>query len=170
VAALGGVPLIAADLGAITPPVYRLRDEFDLPGMAVLLWAFRGPRTNLHAPENHRPNQVVYTSTHDTDTARGWFESLRKRDRDATGLDPDEPAWGLIDMAHRSRAALAVIPAQDVLDLGNDARMNSPGTRQGNWRWRLKRGQLTDELAARLRASTLQNARGPVARASRRRS
>jgi 4-alpha-glucanotransferase len=169
-AKLGALPLIAEDLGVITPPVYRLRDEFDLPGMAVLLWGFGGPRTNLHRPENHRPNQVVYTSTHDTVTARGWFESLRRRERAATGLDPGDPAWGLIEIAHRSRAALSIIPAQDVLDLGNDARMNSPGTREGNWSWRLKRGELTDTLAARLRESTLRNARGPVARASRRRS
>jgi 4-alpha-glucanotransferase len=154
-AELGALPLIAEDLGAITPPVYRLRDEFGLPGMAVLLWGFGGRDANPHRPENHRPNQVVYTSTHDTDTARGWFESLRKRDRDATGLDPREPAWGLIGIAHRSRARLAVIPAQDVLELGNDARMNSPGTKAGNWGWRLKRGQLTGELAARLRESTV---------------
>jgi 4-alpha-glucanotransferase len=167
---LGELPLIAEDLGVITPPVYRLRDEFDLPGMAVMLWGFRGPRTNLHRPENHRPNQVVYTSTHDTVTARGWFDSLSKRERDATGLDPRDPAWGMIEVALRSRAGLAIIPAQDVLGLGNDARMNSPGTRDGNWSWQLKRGELTDELAARLRDSTLENARGPVARASRRRS
>jgi 4-alpha-glucanotransferase len=169
-AELGKLPLIAEDLGVITPPVYRLRDEFGLPGMAVLLWGFGGPPTNLHRPQNHRRNQVVYTSTHDTETARGWFESLRKRDREATGLDARDPAWGVIDAALASRAALAIIPAQDVLDLGNDARMNAPGTKAGNWSWRLKRGQLTDELAARLRESTVRNARGPVARASRRRS
>jgi 4-alpha-glucanotransferase len=76
----------------------------------------------------------------------------------------------MIEVALRSRAGLAIIPAQDVLGLGNDARMNSPGTRDGNWSWQLKRGELTDELAARLRDSTLENTRGPVARASRRRS
>ena len=151
---LGAIPLIAEDLGVITPPVYRLRDEFDFPGMAVLLWGFGGAATNLHRPENHRPNEVVYTSTHDTQTGRGWFESLGQQARAATGLDPRAPAWGLIDIAHRSRAGLAVIPAQDVLDLDDRARMNSPGTKHGNWRWRLRRGQLTDDLAARLREST----------------
>ena len=118
----------------------------------------------------HQPHQVVYTSTHDTDTTRGWYESLSTRDRERTGLDPRDPAWSLIGIAHASRAALALIPVQDVLDLGSDARMNTPGTAHGNWRWRLTRGQLTDAHAARLRESTLRNARGPVARASRRRS
>jgi 4-alpha-glucanotransferase len=120
----------------------------------VLHWAFRGRRTNPHRLENHVAHQVVYTSTHDTDTTRGWFESLRKRDQEATGLDPDDPAWGLIGLAHASRAALALIPAQDVLDLGSDARMNRPGTARGNWAWRLQRGALTDALATRLREST----------------
>ena len=153
--------LIAEDLGVITPPVVRLRDELGLPGMVVLHWAFGRPPTNPHRPENHVAHQVVYTSTHDTDTARGWFESLRKRDREATGLDPDDPAWGLIGLAHASRAALALIPAQDVLGLGSDARMNRPGTAHGNWGWRLRRGMLTDELAARLRESTRASRRLP---------
>jgi 4-alpha-glucanotransferase len=112
----------------------------------------------------------VYTSTHDTDTTRGWYESLSKRDRERTGLDPRDPVWSLIGIAHASRAGLALIPVQDVLALGSDARMNTPGTAHGNWRWRLTRGQLTDAHAARLRETTLRNARGPVARASRRRS
>ena len=108
-------------------------------------------RTRL---ENHEEQSVVYTSTHDTDTARGWFDSLPKRERDATPLDPREPHWSLIELAHSSRAALSIVPAQDVLGLGSAARMNTPGRAAGNWRWRLRRGQLTDELAARLREST----------------
>jgi 4-alpha-glucanotransferase len=153
--AVGDLPLIAEDLGVITPAVYRLRDELGLPGMAVLLWAFGGAGNNPHAPRNFRTRQVVYTSTHDTDTAVGWFAKLSKRRQRETGLDPAEPHWGLIDVALESRAALAVIPAQDVLGLGSDAQMNRPGTAEGNWRWKLKRGQLTDELAQRLRdAST----------------
>jgi 4-alpha-glucanotransferase len=167
---LGSLPLIAEDLGVITPPVLRVRDELGLPGMVVLHWSFGRRRGNPHLPENHFEHQVVYTGTHDTDTTRGWFESLPRRDREATGLDPRNPSWSLIGLAHASRASLALIPAQDVLDLGSAARMNSPGTSYGNWSWRLKRGQLTDELAARLRESTAHNARGPVARASRRRS
>ena len=87
-------------------------------------------------------------------TIVGWFAHLKKRDRAATGLDPAEPHWGLIELAMQSRAALAIIPAQDVLGLGSDAQMNRPGTVRGNWSWRLRRGQLTDELAARLREAT----------------
>jgi 4-alpha-glucanotransferase len=151
---LGGLPLIAEDLGVITPAVYRLRDELGLPGMAVLQWAFGGGKSNLHAPANHHVNEVVCTGTHDMDTAVGWFAHLKKRDREATGLDPAEPHWGLIELAMRSRAALAIIPAQDVLGLGSEAQMNRPGTIRGNWSWRLRRGQLTDELAARLREAT----------------
>jgi 4-alpha-glucanotransferase len=149
--AVGDLPLIAEDLGVITPPVYALRDELGLPGMAVLLWAFGTDPSNLHAPRNHRPNQVVYTSTHDTDTAAGWFASLKKKEQEATGLDPAEPHWGLIEMAERSPANLAIVPAQDVLGLGSDARMNRPGEVEGNWQWRLKPGELTEEHAGRLR-------------------
>jgi 4-alpha-glucanotransferase len=148
---LGDLPVIAEDLGHITPAVDRLRDELGLPGMVVLLWAFRAGRHNPHRLENHRANSVAYTSTHDTDTAAGWFEGLRPRQRAATGLDPAEPGWGLIDLAYSSRAALAIVPAQDVLGLGSDARMNRPGVTNGNWRWRLERGALTPALARRLR-------------------
>jgi 4-alpha-glucanotransferase len=159
--AIGDLPLIAEDLGVITPPVYRLRDELGLPGMVVLHWAFGPARGNLHAPQNHRENQVVYTSTHDTDTTVGWYASLRKRERDATGLDPREPHWGLIGLALGSRASLAVIPAQDVLGLGSEARMNRPGEVEGNWSWRLAPGQLTPELAARLRELIARSRRLP---------
>jgi 4-alpha-glucanotransferase len=152
--ALGELPLIAEDLGVITPPVYRLRDELGLPGMVVLLFAFSRTEPSLHHPENHVERQVVYTGTHDTATARGWWDSLPKRDREATGLDPEEPHWSLIEMALESRAFLAIIPAQDVLGLGNEARMNYPGKTKGNWSWRLEPGQLTDEVAARLREAT----------------
>jgi 4-alpha-glucanotransferase len=152
--ALGDLPLIAEDLGAITEPVYRLRDELGLPGMVVLLWAFGGRPSSPHRLENHPENAVVYTSTHDTDTAAGWFASLRPRQRAATGLDPAEPHWGLIELALSSRAALAVAPAQDALGLGSEARMNRPGRSHGNWAWRLEPGALTPALARRLRALT----------------
>jgi 4-alpha-glucanotransferase len=159
--ALGGLPLIAEDLGVITPAVYALRDELGLPGMLVLLWAFSGSPSSMHRLENHRENAVVYTSTHDTDTAVGWFSSLRPRERAATGLDPSEPHWGLIELALGSRANRAIVPAQDVLGLGSDARMNRPGVVRGNWTWRLERGQLTPELARRLRARTEAHGRHP---------
>ncbi|HZC30735.1 MAG TPA: 4-alpha-glucanotransferase, partial [Gaiellaceae bacterium] len=157
--ALGDLPLIAEDLGVITPPVYRLRDELGLPGMVVLQWAFGRTRGNLHAPENHRVDQVVYTGTHDTDTTVGWYRSLTAAARERTGLDPKEPHWGLIEIAMHSRAALAIVPAQDVLGLGSDARMNHPGSPFGNWRWRLRRGQLTDALAERLRTAAVRGRR-----------
>jgi len=152
--ALGGLPLIAEDLGVITQPVYHLRDELGLPGMAVLQWAFGKTRGNPHALANIRPRQVVYTSTHDTDTAMGWYRSLTAKRRRATGLDPAEPHWELIELALGSRAGLAVVPTQDVLGLGSEARMNRPGRATGNWSWRLRPGELSDELAARLRAAT----------------
>jgi 4-alpha-glucanotransferase len=134
---LGELPVIAEDLGLITPDVRELRDYLGFPGMAVMLWAFGGPPDNPHRLENHRVRQVVYTSTHDTDTLAGHF--------------PDESAWSVLEVALSSRAALAIIPAQDVLELGSDARMNRPGEVGGNWAWRLEPGQLGLDAAARLR-------------------
>jgi 4-alpha-glucanotransferase len=162
--AVGDLPLIAEDLGVITPAVYRLRDELGLPGMAVLLWAFDPKPSNPHAPRNHRVHQVVYTTTHDTDTAAGWFAKLSKRKQRETGLDPTEPHWGLIELALQSRASLAIVPAQDLLGLGSEAQMNRPGTASGNWRWKLKRGQLTGDLAERLRGATVTASRGAMRR------
>jgi 4-alpha-glucanotransferase len=161
---LGELPVIAEDLGHITPPVYRLRDELGLPGMVVLLWAFRRRRRNPHALERHRANSVAYTSTHDTDTAAGWFAGLRAQQRAATGLDPREPSWGLIELAYSSPACLAIVSAQDVLGLGSEARMNRPGRTDGNWSWRLDRGALTPALARRLR--DLAERHGRIASAS----
>jgi 4-alpha-glucanotransferase len=96
----------------------------------------------------------VYTSTHDTDTTVGWYASLGKRERAAAALDPAEPNWSLIEIAMQSRAELAVVPLQDVLGLGSEARMNHPGQPYGNWRWQFAPGALTGELAARLREAT----------------
>jgi 4-alpha-glucanotransferase len=152
--ALGELPLIAENLGVITPAVERLRHELRLPGMHVVQYAFEGGRSNPHRPENHEENGVVYTGTHDTDTARGWWDSLEERARGRTGLDPAEPHWSLIELALSSRAALAIVPLQDVLGLGSGARMNRPGTAEGNWRWRFEAEALTPALAARLRAAT----------------
>lgn len=152
---LGSLPLVVEDLGIITPAVERLREQLGLPGMVVLQFAFGGGPSNPHRPVNHRQNLVVYTGTHDTDTALGWWQSLSPRRRAATGLDPAEPHWSLIRMALGSRAAVAILPAQDVLGLDSSARMNMPGTTgPHNWTWRLEPGQLTDELAARLREET----------------
>lgn len=136
-AELGPLPVIAEDLGLITPDVEELRDRLGFPGMVVLLWAFQGPADNPHLFENHRELQAIYTTTHDTDTLRGHL--------------PDRDPWELIQLALSSRAALAMIPAQDVLGLGSESRMNTPGKPEGNWRWRLEPGQLTDAHAERLR-------------------
>ena len=146
-AELGPLPVIAEDLGLITPDVVRLRDELGLPGMVVLLWAFQGPASNPHRFENHREHQVIYSSTHDTDTLRGHF--------------PRRNAWKLIERTLSSRAALAMLPVQDVLGLGSEGRMNTPGEPLGNWAWRLEPGQLTAEHAARLWAATAAAGRTP---------
>jgi 4-alpha-glucanotransferase len=160
---LGPLPLIVEDLGIITRPVEALRDRLGLPGMVVLQFAFGRGRRNPHRPENHRRNLVVYTGTHDTDTTLGWWQRLSRRARTATGLDPADPSWSLIRMALGSRAAVAILPAQDVLDLDNSARMNLPGTTgPHNWSWRLEPGQLTAGLAARLRDETARARRIPA--------
>jgi len=151
---LGTLPVVAEDLGVITPPVERLRDDLGLPGMAVLQFAFDGNPRNPHLPANHRRHQLVYTGTHDNDTALGWY-----RGHPVPELDPAEPNWSLIELAYRSRAAVAVVPAQDVLGLGSEARMNTPGRGTGNWVWRLEPGQLTSAHARRLRGLTERTAR-----------
>ena len=156
---LGPLPLVAEDLGVITPPVLRLRRELELPGMVVLQFAVGAGARNPHRLENHERRSVVYTGTHDNDTAIGWWESRSPREQRETGLDPDEPAWSLIERAWSSRAALAIAPLQDVLALGNEARMNLPGTEGGNWHWRYSAGELTDAHAARLRELTARASR-----------
>ena len=156
---LGRLPLIVEDLGVITPPVRRLRDELGYPGMAVLQFGFDDDPRNPHKPENFSERLVVYTATHDLDTALGWWHSLSDEQRAATGLDPTEPHWSLIERGLRSRAGLAVVQAQDVLGLGSEARMNRPGTKEGNWRWRLEPGALDGALAARMRAATTASGR-----------
>ena len=138
----------------ITEPVVRLRHELGFPGMAVLQFAFGGDPASPHLPENHHEQSVVYTGTHDNDTTRGWWEALSDADRDWTGLDPADPAWSLIELGWSSRAALAIAPLQDVLDLGPQARMNLPGTEEGNWHWRYSPAELTAERAQRLRSLT----------------
>jgi 4-alpha-glucanotransferase len=164
---LGELPLIAEDLGVITPGVERLRDELELPGMVVLQWAFEiGGHQNPHRLENHRERSVVYTATHDQDPIRGWWEKLSEPERrraraalQAAGIEEREPQWGLIRLAFSSRARLAMIQAQDVLGLGSAARMNTPGRAAGNWSWRLAPDALTPALARRLHSATERSGR-----------
>jgi 4-alpha-glucanotransferase len=158
--ALGELDVIAEDLGVITEPVERLRRRLGFPGMVVLQFGFDDARSPHH-PANHEEHSVVYTGTHDHDTARGWWESasreLRSRAREAfdrADVADDDPWWSLIRLAHRSPARLAMVQLQDVLGLGSEARMNVPGTAGGSWKWQMAPGALTDELAARLRGST----------------
>ncbi len=156
------LPLVAEDLGVITPAVERLRDELALPGMLVLQFGFdpRHPHSP-HRPRNHIENRIIYTGTHDHDTTRGWYESLddqvRRRvdaELSSRGIADPEPSWRLIRLALASPARVAIIPAQDLLNLGSEARMNNPARVSGNWRWQLARGSLTRSLAARLRRAT----------------
>jgi 4-alpha-glucanotransferase len=149
---LGHVPVVAENLGHITPPVERLRRALGLPGMHVLQFGLSGGTGNPHRLENHEQNGVVYTGTHDLDTALGWWRSLSEEQQRASGLDAEEPHWSLIDLTLRSRAKLAIVPLQDVLGLGSEARMNVPGRARGNWRWRFRWRQLAPALADRLRA------------------
>jgi 4-alpha-glucanotransferase len=148
------LPIIAEDLGVITPEVESLRKDFGLPGMRILQFAFGGAQEDRFFPHNFDRNTIVYTGTHDNETTVGWYENLNPREKDfferyAPGSKSD-PAWTLIRLAWASVADLAIAPVQDMLRLSNDARMNFPGTVDGNWRWRLRPGQLTDELLSQL--------------------
>ena len=160
-AEVGTLPLIAEDLGVITPPVERLRDEIGLPGMLVLQFGFdpddpRGP----HRIENHVENRIVYTGTHDADTVRGWYESLPRERRAevdaaiaAAGVGENEVWWSLIRLTFASPARVAMVQAQDVLGLGSEARMNVPGQIGKAWKWKLDK-PLPKDLAKRLRDAT----------------
>ncbi|MEZ4710484.1 MAG: 4-alpha-glucanotransferase [Caldilineaceae bacterium] len=156
---LGELPIIAEDLGEITPDVVALRNQFNLPGMKILQFAFSSDASDKFLPHNYTPNFVVYTGTHDNDTSRGWYESSsteKERDhfRQYLRVDGHDPAWNLIDAAFRSVASMALAPLQDVLDLGSHARMNLPGSAQGNWSWRFTSDQISDFIEARLRDTT----------------
>jgi 4-alpha-glucanotransferase len=151
--ALGSLPFIAEDLGYITPDVYVLRDEFHLPGMRVLQFAFDGQSQNPHLPYNYSANTVVYTGTHDNPPSRAWYEELpaeqREQVRRYLGLGPADDqrvTWELIRRAWSSTAALAIAPLQDLLSLGAEARMNLPGRAEGNWAWRASKTMLADPV------------------------
>src|SRR5581483_4648097 len=158
-AELGDLPVVAEDLGMITEPVVRLRRALGFPGMVVLQFAYNGNPANPHLPANHAEHSVVYTGTHDNDTSLGWWRRLSRTERARTRLPGADPAWELLETAWRSRGALAVAPLQDVLGLGSEARLNTPGTASGNWRWRVEADALTPELAARLRRLTERSGR-----------
>jgi 4-alpha-glucanotransferase len=167
-----GLPFVAEDLGVITPPVQRLRDELGLPGMLVVQFGLDPdlPGGSLHRVENHSENRVAYASTHDQDTTRGWLESLSPSQRAFVDSelarrgfgDRRRPWWGVIRLTFSSRSRLAMIQAQDVLGLGSEARMNVPGQVGTSWRWQMERGALTPALARGLREVTEESGRLPA--------
>ncbi|MCI1930752.1 MAG: 4-alpha-glucanotransferase [Clostridia bacterium] len=144
-----GLPFIAEDLGIITKEVEDLRDEFNLPGMRVLQFAFDKSKNNPYLPHNYTKNSVVYTGTHDNDTSIGWYRKATEFEKDFLrrymNTPANRPSWDLIRLAMSSAADTAIFPLQDVLELGSEARMNTPGTESGNWQWRYKKGDLTEE-------------------------
>lgn len=163
--ALNGLPLIAEDLGLITADVDQLRKQFGLPGMRVLQFAFSDEQ-NVYLPHNFdESNTAVYTGTHDNDTTRGWFAAAPEKERDFVrrylGRDGSDIAWDLIRLAWSSVADLAIAPLQDMLDLGTEARMNTPGKAEKNWSWRLQE-QLTEPILNRLTELTTLYGRAPV--------
>ena len=147
--------LVAEDLGVITPEVTALRREFGMPGMRVLQFGFDGDASNLHLPHEHAADAVVYTGTHDNDTTVGWYHSLGGESRDLVRRYLGRADHEVIDAMQRSALAsvgvLAVLPVQDILQLGSQARLNTPGTTTGNWTWRTPEHALTPDLAARYR-------------------
>jgi 4-alpha-glucanotransferase len=162
---LGSLPLVAEDLGLITPEVVALRESFGLPGMKVLQFAFGGAPDDPFLPHNYERNTVAYTGTHDNDTTVGWFKSLQSEERRRVERyvpgSGRNVAWELIRLAWSSVADTAIAPLQDVLSLGPDARMNLPGTAAGNWGWRLKPGMLKNQLLDRLGEMTETYGRAP---------
>jgi 4-alpha-glucanotransferase len=151
---LGKLPIIAEDLGEITPDVIALRDRYQFPGMRILQFAFAGDTTNTFLPHNYVANTVVYSGTHDNDTTIGWFATATNREREFVkryiGTDGKEIQWDFIRLALQSVADLAVFPLQDVLGLGTEARMNFPGKPLGNWAWRFTWDQVQSWHALRL--------------------
>jgi 4-alpha-glucanotransferase len=163
--AIGRLPFVAENLGVITPAVETLREQFDFPGMAILQFAFgTDPQAPDFMPHNYPRNRVAYTGTHDNDTTTGWWTSgtghstrssadlIAERELTCHYLDTDgvEIHWDFIRAVLGSVADTAIVPMQDVLGLGHDARMNQPATSSGNWRWRMDAGAATDSIARRL--------------------
>jgi 4-alpha-glucanotransferase len=153
--ALGDLPLVAEDLGHITKEVHDLRKAIDVPGMKILQFAFAQPNSP-HLPHCYEPKTVVYTGTHDNDTARGWYEYATTIEHEKIACylgvrDASDAAWNLIRAAYTSVAETAIVPVQDILNLGSEARMNRPGAEYDNWSWRVVSGALTAEHAEDLR-------------------
>jgi 4-alpha-glucanotransferase len=155
----GDLPIIAEDLGVITPDVEELRDSFNLPGMKILQFAFDSSEANDYIPHNYIKNCIVYTGTHDNDTVAGWFKNATEDDRkyvlDYLQTHETDIHWSFIRLAWASVAYTAIVPMQDILGLDTSARMNLPGTTQNNWQWRAKASHFTDSLTERLAHMTI---------------
>ena len=153
---LGPLPLVAEDLGLITPEVDELRLKLKMPGMRVLQFGFSDKGAHMHLPHQFTAGTVAYTGTHDNDTTQGWWKTAGKQDHAAVealvGNVHGHPSWYLIRAAAASVAQMAIFPVQDLLELGSEARMNTPAVADGNWSWRLAEGCLTPQLAAKLAA------------------
>lgn len=161
---LGRLPLVAEDLGIITPEVEKLRNDWQLPGMRVLQFAFDKPE-NRYLPHHYDPNTVVYTGTHDNDTTHGWYATISENEsRLLHRYVPNikDIGWDLMRLAWSSVADYAIAPLQDVLSLGTEARMNLPGRPSGNWSWRFQEGMLTNAILDRLADLTELYSRGPA--------
>jgi 4-alpha-glucanotransferase len=164
-ASFGELPLVVEDFGNnITAELLALRDKFNLTGMKVLHFAFDGKPDNPYLPENFAgDNFVCYSSTHDNNTNRGWFESLSQEEKGRVlgylQKDGSDISWDLIRLAFSSRANTAICQMQDILNLGEEARMNNPGVGEGNWEWRFKWEMLTDEIKEKLKAVSRENGR-----------
>ncbi len=151
---LGELPIIAEDLGVITPEVVALREAFQFPGMKILQFAFGGERNSAFLPHNFGRNYVVYTGTHDNETTLGWYGNANSDERDHVrryaARDGSEIGWDMIRLAFASVADMAIVPLQDLLSLDNRARMNFPGKTGGWWSWRYKGAMLTATIGQRL--------------------
>ena len=168
---LGKLPVIAEDLGTITPEVEKLRDDLQYPGMKILLFAFNSSADSPYLPQNFSKNCVVYTGTHDNDTAVGWFFNpdialeVKKRAKKYANKNDIEAAsfhHDIVYLAQSSVACLSIMPLQDILGFGNDCRMNTPGTTSGNWTWRCAASFLSNEIAEKLHKDTALYGRIPV--------
>jgi len=152
--ALGDLPILAEDLGVITPDVVALRDAFAFPGMNILQFGFDPKGGSPYVPHLLERNSVVYTGTHDNDTTVGWFKKVSEEEkrliRDYINTDGHDIAWDLIRLAFASVSNIALVPMQDIFSLDSDARMNAPSVAVGNWQWRFKWSQLTPEIKHRL--------------------
>jgi len=160
---LGELPFIVEDLGFIDEGVTNLRNRFDFPGMHVPLYADWCSEHSRDKPTNYPESNVAYTSTHDTDTVRGWYGNLSDRQREclhyALATDGEEIAWDILEAVWDSDARIAMTTVPDLLGLGSEARFNVPGTVAGNWRWRVRSGALEDDVADRLAGITISTLR-----------